>query len=562
MHAIYFSPPQSGAPGEVFGIDIAILNFVRNYCRYTQQEQINVVAGHPDAFSLFQQLATEAGIDPARCINLATPQNLSQLNNIKTMFHADPNINNYAWHRANMPQPAYALCGLTHTMTGSAPAGVVSDYLTSPTQIGDALICPSRAIKAAIERLFGLYGEYLGHRFKTVEPVGCPVDLPIIPLAIETQSYIKKADPAHRATQRAALDIAEDEVLILYFGRLSYYTKSHPLPTLLAVERAAQRTTQKLRLVMMGFFSPPELEAEYKALAADICPSVRVDFISKDDPRFPNGLWAAADIFTSLVDNHQESFGLTPIEGMAAGLPCVITDWDGYRDGVRHGLDGFLVPTIAPGDWMGYDIAYRYYNGALSYSEYLATAAQSVAIDIDFAAASFALLAENPEKRRQMGAAGRRRAIEVYDWQHIIPQYEALWGEQAIKRRQFASSPVPSGWPAVHRAYPDPYAMFGSFPSAYLYLETRLSLSTDAAIIEKTLKHKMNYFNPGVLHPLDKLIDVLAWLGDHPGATIRQIQEQLGANVHQPDVIRSMGWLLKNGFVTLTDPLQPLDHRY
>jgi len=28
---------------------------------------------------------------------------------------------------------------------------------------------------------------------------------------------------------------------------------------------------------------------------------------------------------------------------MAAGLPCVVTDWDGYKDTVRHGEDGFRV---------------------------------------------------------------------------------------------------------------------------------------------------------------------------------------------------------------------------
>ena len=41
----------------------------------------------------------------------------------------------------------------------------------------------------------------------------------------------------------------------------------------------------------------------------------------------------------------QESFGLTPIEAMAAGLPRVISDWDGYRDSVNDGEDGFLIRT-------------------------------------------------------------------------------------------------------------------------------------------------------------------------------------------------------------------------
>ena len=50
----------------------------------------------------------------------------------------------------------------------------------------------------------------------------------------------------------------------------------------------------------------------------------------------------------SLSDNMQETFGLTPIEAMAAGLPSVVSDWDGYRDTVQHREHGFRIPTLAP----------------------------------------------------------------------------------------------------------------------------------------------------------------------------------------------------------------------
>ena len=60
------------------------------------------------------------------------------------------------------------------------------------------------------------------------------------------------------------------------------------------------------------------------------------------DTRF--SIWSVADIFISFSDNIQETFGLTPVEAMAAGLPSVVTDWDGYRDTVRHGIDQHFVP--------------------------------------------------------------------------------------------------------------------------------------------------------------------------------------------------------------------------
>ena len=54
---------------------------------------------------------------------------------------------------------------------------------------------------------------------------------------------------------------------------------------------------------------------------------------------------SSADIALSLVDNTQETFGLAVAEAMAAGLPVVASNWNGYRDLVRHGVDGYLVPT-------------------------------------------------------------------------------------------------------------------------------------------------------------------------------------------------------------------------
>ena len=42
-------------------------------------------------------------------------------------------------------------------------------------------------------------------------------------------------------------------------------------------------------------------------------------------------LYHAADVFLTLSDNLQETFGLTVIEAMTAGLPVVANDWNGYK---------------------------------------------------------------------------------------------------------------------------------------------------------------------------------------------------------------------------------------
>ncbi|HVY12903.1 MAG TPA: glycosyltransferase family 4 protein, partial [Alphaproteobacteria bacterium] len=353
---INYMRPQSGkGPAEIFGIDVAITQFLKAFFRYSRQETFFFLPGSEESIEDLKELARDAGVDFGRCawINPTAPR--ETLSDAQLFFRPDPNLCDAVWRRLQVEGAGFAVSSIVHTMSGERVAGVLEQYLLSPTQAGDAIICPSNAIRDAVRKLWDIQLDYYNARFGG--KLSCPVDLPVIPLGIHTGRFAKITTPQHRAEQRKALGITDDEVVILYVGRLSYATKAHPLPLFQAAESAAKRSKQKVRLVLYGFFKPELMEAEFKAMAADYCKSVRVDFVLNSDARFPDGLWAAGDIFTSLIDNIQESFGFTPIEAMASGLPAVISDWDGYRDGVRHGQDGFLVPTCSAPEGTGLQIA-------------------------------------------------------------------------------------------------------------------------------------------------------------------------------------------------------------
>src|SRR5262249_1503194 len=156
----------------------------------------------------------------------------------------------------------------------------------------------------------------------------------------------------------------------------------------------------------------------FRNLAADILKNVACEFVMNDDPRFPEGLWAGADIFVSLSDNVQESFGLTPIEAMASGLPAIVSDWDGYREGVRDGEDGFLIPTVTPPVTAGQTLAEDYYNEN-NYGVFLTATSQSTALDIGRCAETLRRLADDDNLRRGMGIKGRLRAQTSFDWRQV-----------------------------------------------------------------------------------------------------------------------------------------------
>jgi len=100
---------------------------------------------------------------------------------------------------------------------------------------------------------------------------------------------------------------------------------------------------------------------------------------------------AAADVFASPAVG-QESFGIVLVEAMAAGVPVVATDIPGYREVVRDGVDGLLVPP----------------NDATA----LASAIRRVLSEPDLASA--------------LASAGRTRA-ETYSWDAVVPRLEAVY---------------------------------------------------------------------------------------------------------------------------------------
>lgn len=547
---INYMRPDSGGQNAnpnspvIFGMDVAITNFLRAFFRYSTQEEFFFFPGNDESVEELKNFARAENVDFARCAWIPATHPRRNLSDVDVFFRPDPNMPEHIWRRAQLTPPGYAVSTIVHTMSGERVADVLSQYLLAPTKTGDAIICPSRAIQGAVRNLWAIQAEYYAHRFKgSVTP---PVDLPIIPLGLHTEQFIRVTTPQHRTTQRQTLGIADDEVVILHVGRMSYATKAHPLPLFRAAELAAQQCPhKKIRLLMFGFYKPELMEGEFHKLAAAICKNVRVDFIKNTDPRFPEGLWAAGDIFASLIDNIQESFGFTPIEAMASGLPAVISDWNGYRDGVRHGIDGFHVPTISVPAGHGYEVARHYYNQR-NYGDYLIRNNQAVAVDAEFAAAAFRVLIEDEDKRKRMGAQGRTRAVTLYDWKTIIAAYENLWEEQAQKRQ--ATHVLPANWQAVHPAFPDPSSMFASFPSGFISLNDKVEMIGSAADIEMLAFHTMNIFGMDMLLDEETLSRIMAAVNAAPLSTLGQIHVALGT----PDTtrfLRSIAWFLKMGLM-------------
>ncbi len=413
--------------------------------------------------------ARVAAVAPGQATDWLMPFDGPSIGRAGCLFTPGPLIAESAWMRRFAGERSYSLCGITHSVATERVIRSIRDVMVAPTQGWDALICTSQAARAVIGRILEVWTEYLASRGFTVGPQ--PVRFPVIPLGVHAEDYAASdaAVEPGRAL-RTRLGAEPDDVVLLHFGRLDFRSKSHPTPLFRAVDLARHiHRRSRLHLLMVGQFSDAVNARDFQTAQHLYCPAVPVHWIDGADTALARASWTAADIFVSLSDNVQESFGMTPVEAMAAGLPAVVSDWNGYRETVVEGETGFRIPTLGAPAGAGIDLADDHARRRFDHFTLIAHTAQSTAIDIDACAAAIARLAGDAALRRRMGAAGRHRAETVYDWRRIIAAYQELWDElAAIRAHATTLGERQAGRHTVHPDYPDLFALFAGHPSAVL----------------------------------------------------------------------------------------------
>jgi len=453
--------------GEMLGRRMAGETFLKAWIRHGDADPLTAWVHSRADEQAFPDHVRELGARVPAAV--ASVQDFAPLRAAGTLWLADPAIANHAWARRWFGQDAWSIVGITHTIASAAATDLIAALLTGPIEPWDALICTSQAVKRTVQTLLEQQAAYLAARLGATRFAG--PELPVIPLGVDCDSLAP--DPAARARWRAELGIAEDDVAILQFGRLSIHAKAHPLPLFLAIERAAARGGPRLHLILAGQPANPGQGDLFREMAARFRDSVTTHFV--DGARADAGsVRSAGDIFTLLSDNIQESFGLAPVEAMAAGLPVVGSDWDGLRDTIEHGVTGMLIETAMPAPGTGEVIAQRHALGLEDYPRYAGLVAQLTAIDIAKAADAFASLAADRSLRRKMGEAGRARACARYDWRHVIAAYRALIAELAAVRGKADARTARTGQAPAQPARMDPFRLFGAYPTVALDAPTML----------------------------------------------------------------------------------------
>jgi D-inositol-3-phosphate glycosyltransferase len=470
--SIFHPAGKLGLGANPFGKDVANLELYQALARHGGFEQLDVLSILPTTEADLREALLD---DPAAAVRLVPGSIFGQaaVAEAGALLRGQPDIYNLAWlRRRTVGDRAYSLLGLVHTLAPPAMRQIIAMASVAPVHPWDAVICTSPSVRDALAKMFDAWGDYLGERTGGTAPPR-PA-LPVVPLGVDGPRFAALADrPDARAKLRAQLGLAEADVLVLWVGRLSFFEKAFPQAMFQAVQRAAKASGVSVHFALAGWFPVEADRGRYDEAARAYAPGVPIHVLDGNDRTLLDELWAGSDIFLSLVDNIQETFGITPLEAMAAGLPVVASDWDGYRFTVRDGVEGFLIPTLGgPRSGVGATMAQRHIFEIVSYQAYVGEVAQYTAVHVGRAAQVLTELAGSPELRRRMGAAGRERIRTAFDWPVVARRFRELTDELA-QVRQAAADPVVRQ--ANDPVRGDPFIDFAGFPTQVLTLDTPLA---------------------------------------------------------------------------------------
>ncbi|MDP6932908.1 MAG: glycosyltransferase family 4 protein [Myxococcota bacterium] len=284
---------------------------------------------------------------------------------------------------------------------------------------GDAVFCSSSAGQDALRRCLE----------SVAEPLGRPVpswQLPIVPLGCDIERLGAGDGPSWRKSQ----GLPQDAFIVLCMARFSEHDKMDLFPLVRSFARVRQAVRDSsdedrpLHLVLagarQGTETPRMLElwAQFCGVGEHV--HLVVDFPEDDKPN----LLAAADVFVSPCDNPQETFGISVVEAMAAGLPLLVSDFDGYRDTATDDV-AIRIPTR----WIG-DLSALSELGPILYQRPLHLfLGQSIEVDQDALVKGMLDLYHNEELRRNLGRAAAVKAATEYGWRHVIRRYEGVWSD-------------------------------------------------------------------------------------------------------------------------------------
>ena len=194
------------------------------------------------------------------------------------------------------------------------------------------------------------------------------------------------------AAIRGELGLADDDYLVAYVGQQGGHKG---IEVLISALPALLESVPNAFLVVAGSRTPYSEVLERLGSELPATAKARFRLLSDLSAQRKSDLLAACDVFAS--PSGHESFGITNLEAWARSRPVVLGDGPAQRSITEPGISSILVP-------------YR---------------------DVGALVAALVGLARDPDLRRSLGEAGRRRLLERFALDSVADAYHELYQEAA-----------------------------------------------------------------------------------------------------------------------------------
>lgn len=535
----------------VYGFDIAVNDTVNALMKYSSAEDITFFCEPMQ----YQEMSME------RKHKILKRKNLTQLNlhihseydilqkqekiNLDVLHNVGSEFIPLLYFRDHFGKTPFPI---TYTIHGASyPNYIESFYLMKlmvPFRPYDSLICTSQSVKYAVNRMLENVSETLKNTHKTKLRYNGRLD--VIPLGIDTNTF----SPRDRFEMRKLFNIRQDAFVMLWVGRFSAYDKADLLPMIIVLKRLLAKNPNKdILLVLAGHDrSSNQFVPAIQKYLTEHKVNDNVQLILNNNLENRHFLFSAADVFISPIDNIQETFGITPIEAMACGIPQIVSDWNGYKDTVIDKVTGYRIPTY----WVKCDEDIRDAASIPAEANHKSALqhlilSQSVVIDLPLLESAIQFLYDNPEERKRMSEQSVKIAREKFSWEVIIKQYEALWEELKDMQSISAYEDFRQQYNFLRPIYCD---AFSSYPTEFLTDNTYAIITKEGRnLLEKRIPIPQHY-------PLEEYLQEINWsliiLKDmqengQSGISIKDVCNKYN-KINNSILKRSFMWLIKHGF--------------
>jgi hypothetical protein len=207
-----------------------------------------------------------------------------------------------------------------------------------------------------------------------------------------------------------------------------------------------------------------------------------------------------------------------------------------------------MIPTFAPAAGTGQAYADGHAAGLFDYDTYLSHTARHVSVDLAALFDAAEVLAQDGEKRRSFGEAGRRIARQEFDWAVIMRRYLAFWDELA-RIRASVQSTDPRCRPRIGAARLDPYRVFANYPTHQVGPGTVLRMRAGGVDFHALLADRLFAVGRDTLPPDATFAALVAAFAN--GATVEQAGTAAGLMLDVTVLLATL--LLKLGVVECVD---------